>query len=133
LKAVHLFNLPEALWRERAGSVQEVAYTSAKDTLLRNKTGKLGYLVQLKQEAGDTTKIRTSQLQGLTREQILKFIDDHPGSAKYFHESLFSRELARAMEKLRSNKDPLPITGRIGERGILQDFEAYVKLTHVRL
>lgn len=123
-QAVHLFNLPEALWRERASSIQEVAYSSAKDSLLRNKTGKIGYLVQLKQEAGDDTKIRSSQLLGLTREQILKFIDDHPGSAKYFHESLFSRELAKAMEKIKATKDPLPLTGRVGERGVLQDFES---------
>lgn len=121
---MHLFNLPEALWRERASSVQEIAYSSAKDSLLRNKTGKIGYLVQLKQEAGDDSKIRSSQLQGLTREQILKFIDDHPGSAKYFHESLFSRELAKAMEKINAKKDALPLTGRIGDRGVLQDFEA---------
>lgn len=120
---------------------------SAKDTLLRSKTGKIGYLVQLKQDAGDDTKIRTSQLQvratlhccsclsdsdacvlqGLTREQILKFIDDHPGSAKFFHESLFSRELSKAMEKIRQVKDPLPIAGTSSSSSsLLKDFETYV-------
>lgn len=123
-QAVHLFGLPEALWRERALGTQETAFLSAKDALIRDKTGKISYLIALKQDAGDETKIKSSQLQGLSREQILKFIDDHPGSAKYFHESLFSRELAKAMAKLRKEAAPLAITGKIGERGTLQDFEA---------
>lgn len=99
---------------------------SARDSLARNKVGKIAFLVQLKQEVGDDTKIRASQLQGLSREQILKFIDDHPGSAKFFHESLFSRELARAMAKLKSEQRPLAIAGRVAQRGGLQDFEPYV-------